>query len=185
MHAETAPKHNSNHAEPKKPYITAGDIGFLIFVLIISTVMTSISYTIWHDEKNSGESKTSGEQVVALLTEQGLKRDNADASPAATCDVATMTWGACRDALFAASGPLANITNSFSKDNHLYTSACDRNDLLTLGALVFEKGTPKPDGSGFTYSAIADDEKLDQPVPMRLTVCVRGFASEHVSEFSF
>ena len=185
MQAETAPKHNSNNAEPKKPYITAGDISFLIFVLIVAIVMTSISYTIWHDEKKSGESKESGEQVVALLTEQGLKRGNAEASPAATCDVSTMTWGACRDALFTAGGPLANITNSFGKNNLLYTSACDRNDLHTLGAFIFEKGTPKPDGSGFTYSSIDDEEKLDQTVPMRLTVCVRGFTAEHVSEFTF
>jgi len=57
MQADTAHQHNSNHAEPKKPYINAGDIAFLIFVLIVSLTMTSISYTIWKDEKSSGESK--------------------------------------------------------------------------------------------------------------------------------
>ena len=185
MQADTAPRHNSNNAEPKKPYINAGDIAFLIFVLIVSLTMTSISYTIWKDEKSSGESKESGEQVVAVFTEQGLKRGNAEANPAAICDFNSMTWATCRDAMFAVGAPLAETKNTFSADNLLFSQACDRNDLLNLGSLIFEKGTPKPDGSGFTYSAIADDEKLDQALPMRLTVCVRGFTSEHVSEFSF
>jgi hypothetical protein len=185
MHAETAPKHNSNHAEPKKPYITLGDISFLVFVLLVSLTMTSISYTIWKDEMHSGEAKESGEHVVATFTEQGQKRGNAEANPPATCDVSTMTWATCRDAMFASSGPLAETKNTFSNENLLIAPACDRNDLHTLGSLIFEKGTPKPDGSGFSYSAIADDEKLDQAVPMRLTVCVRGFTSEHVSEFTF
>ena len=185
MHAETAPKHSSNHAEPKKPYITLGDISFLVFVLLVSITMTSISYTIWKDEMSSGEAKESGEHVVAVLTEQGQKRGNAEANPPAVCDVATMTWAACRDAMFAAGGPLAETKNTFKTDNVLIAPACDRNDLHTLGSFIFEKGTPKPDGSGFSYSAIADDEKLEQALPMRLTVCVRGFTSEHVSEFTF
>ncbi len=185
MQADTAAKNNSLHAEPKKPYITAGDLAFLVFVLIVAFTMTSISYTIWKDEKSSGESKESGEQVVAMFTEQGQKRGNTEANPPAICDFSTMTWAACRDAMFAVGAPLAEIKNNFSAKNLLFSQACDRNDLLNLGSLIFEKGTPKPDGSGFTYSAIADDEKLDQAVPMRLTVCVRGFTSEHVSEFSF
>ena len=185
MQADTAPKNNSLHADPKKPYITAGDLAFLVFVLIVALTMTSISYTIWKDEKSSGESKESGEQVVAVFTEQGLKRGNAEANPPAVCDFSSMTWGACRDAMFAVGAPLAETKNNFSAKNLLFSQACDRNDLLNLGSLIFEKGTPKPDGSGFTYSPIADDEKLEQAVPMRLTVCVRGFTSEHVSEFSF
>jgi hypothetical protein len=87
--------------------------------------------------------------------------------------------------MFAVGAPSAETKNNFSAKNLLFSQACDRNDLLNLGSLIFEKGTPKPDGSGFTYSPIADDEKLEQAVPMRLTVCVRGFTSEHVSEFSF
>ena len=185
MQAETAPKHISNNSEPKKPYINAGDIAFLIFVLIVSLTMTSISYTIWKDEMSSSETKESGEQVVAVFTEQGLKRGNAEANPAAVCDFSAMTWAACRDAMFAVGAPLAETKNNFSAKNLLISSACDRSDLHTLGALVFEKGTLKPDGSGFTYSPIADDEKLDQALPMRLTACVRGFTSERVSEFSF
>jgi hypothetical protein len=185
MQADTAPQHNSNHAEPKKPYINAGDIAFLVFALLVAFTMTSISYTIWHDEKKSGDTKTSGEQVVAVFTEQGLKRGNAEANPPAVCDFSSMTWAVCRDAMFAVGAPLAETKNSFSADNLLFSQACDRNDLLNLGSLIFEKGTPKPDGSGFTYSPIADDEKLDQVVPMRLTVCVRGFTTVRVSEFSF
>jgi hypothetical protein len=185
MQADTAPQHNSNHAESKKPYITFGDITFLVFVLLVALVMTSISYTIWKDEMSSSETKESGEKVVAILTEQGLKRGNAEASPPAVCDFSSMTWAACRDAMFAAGGPLAETKNNFSTNNLLISPACDRNDLHTLGSFIFEKGTPKPDGSGFTYSAIADDEKLDQALPMRLSACDRGFVAEHVSEFSF
>jgi hypothetical protein len=185
MQTETAPQHNSHHAEAKKPYITAGDLAFLVFVVLVALTMTSISYTIWKDEMSSSESKESGEQVVATFTEQGLKRANAEASAPAICDFSAMTWAACRDAMFAVGAPLAETKNTFSANNVLISPACDRNDLHTLGALVFEKGTLKPDGSGFIYSAISDDEKLDQALPMRLTVCVRGFISEHVSEFSF
>lgn len=185
MRAETAPNQSNNNTEAKKPYLTVGDISFLLLVLVISITMTSISYTIWQDEMSSGEAKVSSEQVVALLAEEGQKRGKSDAAPPATCDVTTMSWATCRDALFAAGGPLANTKNTFSKNNLLVAPACDRTDLHTLGALIFEKGTPKPDGSGFAYSAIADDEKLDQALPMRLTVCVRGFTAEHVSEFTF
>ena len=185
MQTETAPKHNSNNAEPKKPYITGGDIAFFIFVIVVSITMTNISYTIWKDEMSSSETKSEGEQVVAILTEQGLKRGNAEANPAAVCDFSSMTWAACRDAMFAVGGPLAETKNNFSTNNLVISPACDRNDLHTLGSFIFEKGTPKPDGSGFAYSPIADDVKLDQAVPMRLSACDRGFVAEHVSEFTF
>lgn len=185
MQADTAPQHSSNHAEPKKPYITSGDIAFLIFALLVLFILMNISYTIWKDEASSGETKENGEHVVAVFTEQGLKRGNAEANPPAVCDFSAMTWAACRDVMFAAGAPLGETKNTFSKDNLLIASACDRNDPHTLGSLIFEKGTPKPDGSGFTYSPIADDEKLDQVVPMRLTVCVRGFVVERISAFTF
>jgi hypothetical protein len=57
MQAETAPKHNSNNAEPKKPYITGGDIAFFIFVIVVAITMTNISYTIWKDEMSSSAKK--------------------------------------------------------------------------------------------------------------------------------
>ena len=185
MQAETAPKHSSNNAEPKKPYITSGDIRFLIFAMLVLFTLMNISYTIWKDEVSSGETKESGEHVVAVFTAQGQLRGNAESTPPAVCDFSSMTWAACRDAMFAVGAPLAETKNNFSTNNLLFSPACDRNDLHNLGSLIFEKGTPKPDGSGFTYSPIADDEKLDQAVPMRLTVCVRGFTSQRVSEFSF
>lgn len=180
MQAETL---SENNAGQSKAYFTKTDFLFLLFVAFIVACIGWIGYSIWEDEVRSQSTKESGERVAAWMTEKGAKRGEENAF--APCDPKTMNWLDCRNALVAKDGPFANIHNEFEKTNLLFAAECDRNQPATLGAIVMEKGTAKPDGSGFSYSPLPDDEKLEEPVPMRVSVCTRAFSVVHVAELAF
>ncbi len=180
MQAETLSQNDSEHS---KTYFTKSDFLFLIFIAFVVVSIGWIGYSIWEDEVRSQITKENGEHLSAWMTEKGAKREEENAF--APCDTKTMTWAVCRNALVAKDGPFAKLGNEFEKTNLIFAPECNRNEPTSLGAIVIEKGTPKPDGSGFSYSALPDDEKLEEPVPMRLSVCTRAFSVVHVAEFAF
>ena len=94
--------------------------------------------------------------------------------------------GATGDALVAAGAPFASLQNAFGVKNLLFADACDRNRLDTNGSIIIEKGTPKPpDGSSLAYAPIADEEPLAEPLALRVSICGRAFAVNHIAEFKF
>ena len=180
MQAETLSETNSDQ---RKPYITKSDYLFLLFAALIVACIAWIGYSIWDDEIRSQRTKENGERLSAWLADKGEKRESENA--AAPCDPKIMSWVECRNALLAPGGPFASVKNEFENANLTFAPDCDRSQTITLGAIVMQKGTAKSDGSGYSYSPLPDDEKLEEPIPMRLSVCARAYSVVHIAEFVF
>jgi hypothetical protein len=176
-------KLSDHHADHHKPYITKSDFLFLLFASMIVACIAWIGYSIWDDEVRSQTTKENGENLSAWLADKGEKRETENAW--APCDPKTMSWAECRNALVAKDGPFASVKNTFETANMTFAAECDRNQANTLGAIIMQKGTAKPDGSGYTYGPLPDDENLAEPIPMRLSVCSRAFSIVHIKEFVF
>ena len=174
---------SENNIEQSKPYLTKSDLLFLLFAALVVACIAWIGYSIWDDEVRSQQTKENGEHLSAWLAEKGANRQTENAF--APCDPKTMSWAECRNALVAPGGPFAHIKNEFEKTNLTFAPDCERTRENTLGAIIMQKGTAKPDGSGYSYAPLSDDEKLEAAIPMRLSICARAFSVVHIAEFIF
>ena len=86
----------------------------------------------------------------------------------------------------AEGAPFASLQNAFETKNLVFADACDRTRLDTHGSIIIEKGTPKPpDGSSLAYGPLPDEESLAEPLAIRVSICGRAFAINHIAEFKF
>lgn len=162
------------------------DMIFIVAALAVAITVARLGMTTWADGNRTEALKSQGEAVASWMTEQGKLRESAQTTELVSCALADTTWSECRDAMVAANGPFADLRNPFSGRSPVFSSSCDRTRPDTQGSLILEKGTPKPpDGSSFAYSALSDEEPLLEPLPLRLSVCGRGFSVIHVAEFRF
>lgn len=170
----------------QQPYFGARDLVFVVIAIVVAALVAQLGYRTWVDGQNTESTKAQGEAFAAWLTEEGNKRAAGEATTLAACARGEGKWSECRDAMVAPGGPFEKLTNVFSKDNVLFSPVCDRTQLNTHGAIMVEKGLPKPpDGASLIYSAIADDEPLAEPLSLRISICGRGFSTIHIAELKF
>ena len=182
MQANTGAHSHDN--PPKEPYFGFRDLVFVVIAIVVAALVIQLGYHTWSDGQNTEATKAQGEELSAWLTEQGNKLAAGEPVELAACSRGEGKWSDCRDALVAPGGPFEKLQNVFSKKNLLFSSACDRTQLNTHGAILVEKGLPKPpDGASLIYSPIADDEPLAEPLSLRISVCGRGFSTIHIAEF--
>ncbi len=168
-----------------QPYFRMGDWIFVFTAVVISLLVIRLGFVTWHDGRLTEISKEQGKQVAVLLEEQAHKQAGGDPY-FAPCERANASWSDCRDALIAEDGPLKNMRNAFDGKTALFSSACDKSRPESHGTIIVEKGLPKPpDGSSLAYSPLADDESLAEPLSLRVSICGRGFATIHITEFTF
>jgi len=153
--------------------------------LIISLLVIRLGFLTWRDGRLTEISKEQGQQVANWLV--GEAQRQAGGEPFfAPCDRETASWGECRDALVSEQGPLAATHNAFDRNAALFSDICDKSRPDTHGTIMVEKGLPKPpDGSTLAYAPLADDEPLAEPLSLRVSICGRGFATIHITEFKF
>lgn len=108
----------------------------------------------------------------------------AQAAPAAAADPPAPTWKACRDALFAAGGPMAGLTNPFNVANGVIGPKCERKSALTRGVVLVDKGTPTPPGTAapVVWSPIEEGEAVVKGLMLRVRVCDAGGYALAVAE---
>ena len=189
MHAKNISALNSGdtaiHEELKK-YFGFGDTLFVFFVSMISAIVIFIGISAWREEIQSEITKENGEKIAAWMMTQGQTIRITDDQSSAVCNMANMKWEDCRKKLISPGGPFASLKNAFDKKFNLFASECSRKNLHTHGAVILEKGTPKPpDGSTLAYSPLTDDTQLNDAIPIRLSVCGRGFIPINIAEFNF
>ena len=92
------------------------------------------------------------------------------------------TWKDCIGSLFAASGPFHDYTNLLMPEDPPYASKCDKHELGTSGAFIFEKMTINPAGPP-AVSPMEADEKLVSGLNIRLSVCDTGYYLVKIGEF--
>lgn len=170
----------------KSAYFTLTDFIFVVVAIVVGVLVVRLGSTTWIEGMHTEATKANGEQFAAWLDDTGKKREAGEATGIAACDADGANWKDCRDALVADGGPLAGLANPASDGGQLFAAACDRGQLDTLGAIVIEKGLPKPpDGASLIYSAIADAEPVKEALPLRVAVCGRGYSQINVREVKF
>ena len=185
MQADIGGAQDADDNHPK-PYFGFTDLIFVVVAIIVAVLVLRLGYMTWSAGSKTETTKENGEAVATWMTEKGLKREANEDTGIPACNRGTSTWGQCRDALVAAGAPFASLQNAFGAKNLLFADACDRNRLDTNGSIIIEKGTPKPpDGSSLAYAPIADEEPLAEPLALRVSICGRAFAVNHIAEFKF
>jgi hypothetical protein len=170
------------------PYFGAGDAVFVIIAILVTLLVAKLGYETLHEGLNTEATKSRGEAMVAWFNSHAAVHAgeaNGEALPG--CDGAGATWASCRDALVANGGPFAGIKNIIKADNKVFAASCDRTDDGTSGAIMLDKGSPKPpDGASLMYAPLTDDEVFDKgPYNLRISICGRGYAVIHIGEFKF
>jgi hypothetical protein len=177
---------SAKRSETIRPYFSLSDFFFIFIAGVVAIAIVQLGYSTWVEGRHTDSAKSTGESIVSWMTDAASKRASSDGSFNNACSGEDKKWLDCREWLVSASGPLKGVSNHISQGNKLFSSACDRTKLDTLGSIIFEKGTPKPpDGASLMYAPLADDELLKEPLPLRLSICGRGFSLIRVAEFTF
>ena len=137
--------------------------------------------------------QTSGEQIMAWFEGFNQKLQEKEPVVEQVCVPAqegvaspegaqVNTWKECISTLFATSGPFHEYTNLLMPEDPPYASKCDKHELGTSGAFIFEKMTMNPAGPP-SVSPIEPGEKLVSGMNIRLSVCDTGYYLVKIGEF--
>jgi hypothetical protein len=167
-------------------YFGVTDAIFVFIAVVVAFMVALLGYTTLHEGLNTETTKVHGEQIAAWLEQHGADRAEGKAGSVPACDAADARWADCRAALIADSGPFAGMVNISTPQGTLFSPVCDHKKPTTNGAILIEKGTAKAaPNSGFDYAPLPDDEPLAEPLPLRVTICGRGFSLIRIKEVTF
>jgi hypothetical protein len=177
---------SARRSETIRPYFSLSDSFFIFITVVVAIAIVKLGYSTWLEGRHTDAAKSTGESIVSWMTDAASKRASYAESSKVACSSDAKKWIECREWLVSSSGPLSGMSNHISQGNKLFSPACDRTQLDTLGSIIIEKGTPKPpDGASLMYAPLSDDEPLKEPLPLRLSICGRGFSVIRVAEFTF
>lgn len=96
-------------------------------------------------------------------------------------------WGDCLNALIAPEGPMSKLRNAFTGEMPAVVAKCDPADKSLAGAIVIEKMLPAPPGSAvpIVISPLAENDPIDQKLPLRALACDSGAYPGKPTEFEF
>lgn len=162
------------------------DAVFVIIAIVVGVLVSHLGYSTYIEGSNTEETKAHGEQLAAWMEQHGAARAEGKAGDVPACEAKDATWKNCIDALHAEGGPFAGLSNVAEKSGKIFASACGHDDPASHGAIILEKGIPKvPPNSGFDYTPIADNETLNQTLPIRVSICGRAFSLIRIKEVLF
>lgn len=174
-------------SEKPVPYFRLLDAIFLVIVVCVVVVVVHLGYTTYKEASQTEATKRNAEAIQKWLEETGQAR--AEGKPVAIeacAKAAGKTWAACLEALTAPGGPFADLKNVAEEDGLVFAKKCDREQLNTHGAILFEKGTPKiMDPSSYTFGGFEDGDSIEKDVQMKVLVCGRGFSVIKIAELKF
>ena len=177
---------HSPESEAKSSYFNVTDLVFVLIAIVVGVLVIRLGAHTFTEGMHTEATKANGEKLAAWIEEAGKRREAGEPTGVPACDGEDAHWAGCRDALVAPDGPLAGMTNASLPGGPLFSSACDHNQLDSLGTFIIEKGLPKPpDGASLMYAAIADDEPTKDALPLRVAVCGRGYSQINVREVRF
>jgi hypothetical protein len=92
------------------------------------------------------------------------------------------TWQTCVGALFEDGGPFKDYSNLLMPNSPAYATKCDKHELGTSGAFIFEKMILNPAGPP-VVSPMESGEKLVGGMNIRLSLCDTGYYLIKIGEF--
>ena len=168
---------------------------FLFLSAVFANLFLVIYLGVGNHQKalKVGQSQENGEQIIAYFEEFASKLQAGEPVTQKSCvpveEGATSikgpkinTWKDCIGDLFVSGGPFANYPNLLMPKESPYAIKCDKHDLGTSGAFIFEKLIPNPAGPA-TATPLELTEKLVSGMNIRLSVCDTGYYLIKIGEF--
>jgi len=167
-----------------------------LFMLVMIANLAVVGYLGVGDYQKAvkvTDSLKNGEEVIAWFEDFTQKLANNEVAQSATCiplgedmpivkGTKANTWKSCEESLFASSGPFAKYTNLVMPNNAVVATKCDKHELGTSGAFIFEKLTPNPAGAP-AASPMEPGEKLIVGLQVRMSLCDTGYYLVKIGEF--
>ena len=140
-----------------------------------------------------GQLQENGEQIIAWFEGFEAKVQAGETVAQKSCvpveegaglgrGVKVNTWKDCVSSLFATAGPFGDYANLLMPEDPPYASKCDKHELGTSGAFIFEKMTMNPAGPP-AVSPMEPNEKLMSGMNIRLSLCDTGYYLIKIGEF--
>lgn len=166
-------------------YLGKADIVWMTLLAVV------VAVNFWFGFHNHGEAhqvatiKANAEDLVKWLGEKSEAREQGG-SILAGCDTPKDSWHGCLAAIIAPGGPFEAFRNHLEPSGKVFSDSCDRSDLKTLGAIVIERGNPKPlDPSALVYTKMPPHQDLNGKLPLKIFICGRSFHPMNVGETLF
>ena len=168
----------------------------VLFLWVLFANLLLVAYLGVGDHQKAlklASTQTNGEQIIAWFEGFNQKLQENESVSEQSCVPAQEgvaspkgakpnTWKDCIKPLFAASGPFHDYTNLLMPDSPPYASKCDKHELGTSGAFIFEKMTMNPVGPP-AVSPMEPNENLVSGLNIRLSVCDTGYYLVKIGEF--
>ncbi len=168
---------------------------FLFLWILFSNLILVAYLGVGNHQKalKVGQLQENGEQIIAWFEGFEAKFQAGESIAQKSCIpveegagnvkiVKANTWKECVVSLFSVGGPFQNYSNLLRPEDAPYASKCDKHELGTSGAFIFEKLTMNaaaPPSAG----PMEPNEKLISGMNIRLSVCDTGYYLIKIGEF--
>ena len=167
-----------------------------IFLCVLTANLILVAYLgVGNHEKalKVGQSQANGEEIIAWFEGFSQKLQANDPVAQKSCiplaegavvqkGMRVNLWKDCEGSLFGADGPFHKYTNLLMPNDPVYASKCDKQELGTSGAFIFEKMTLNPAGPP-SVGPMEANEKLVSGLNIRLSLCDTGYYHVKIGEF--
>ncbi len=167
-----------------------------IFVGVVLANLVLVGYLGIGDYQRGrlvADSQQNGEQIVAWFENFALKFQDGSAISPQSClpiseevhsqkGVKINTWKSCVEDLYGINGPFHQYTNLLIPKAPAYAAKCDKRELDSSGAFIFEKLTANPAGPP-SAGPMEPGEKLLGGINIRLSLCDTGYYLIKIGEF--
>ena len=186
MQTEEIELESTTETDPTHAYFGTTDAIFVLVAIVVSILVIQLGCNTWQEGVKTEITKANGEQFAAWLGAHGAARAEGKAGTLPACDAEGADWKTCRDAIVGPGGPFPGLANVAEAHGKLFSPTCDKLQHNTHGSIIIAKGLPKAlPATGFDYVPLEDGEALNEALPMRVSICGRGFSLIHIQEVTF
>lgn len=165
----------------------AYDIGFMVLMALLMVFVFWLTTMNYKEGMKTEVAKRNGEAMVEWLTAEGQARFN-DNFEHAPCSGKTdgATWGECISYIQSQT-PLKSLVNTFFDKPPEIIEKCNKEDLSTTGAIVFDNMVATPPGSAIpvVVKPLTAEDAITSKLQLRVTICDKGGYPIKISEFEF
>lgn len=170
-----------------------GDIAFFVFLAGLLVAVALLGQMNFREGLKTEATKMQAEILIAWMkASAGHRQTNPDFSPRGCAykvadTLQPSTWGTCTLALFDEQGPLKSARNSFSGEMLQFVERCNPGDASTVGQFAVARVVSTPPGSAVpvVVSPLSSEERIDQRLSVRVTVCDKGGYAIWVGDADF
>ena len=175
----------SKKIQRSKLGIKLPDFLFICLVLANLALVVNLGLGDYQRGRLVADSQQNGEQILAWFENFALKIQDGSAVSPQSCipfseevpgqkAAKINTWKSCIEALYGSNGPFHQYTNLLIPDVPAYAAKCDKHELDSSGAFIFEKLTANPAGPP-SAGPMEPSEKLLEGINIRLSLCDTGY----------